>query len=311
MYKGIDISYHQGNIDFNKVKSNVDFIIIRSSYGMYQEDKKFREYANECERLKIPYGFYHYSYARNIEEANKEVTNMIKSIKDYNPTYPIIIDMEDADKWKENNGNPSNEMYQNICDYFCNKLEQNGYYAMIYANKNWFINRLNNSKLDRYDKWLAQWSNKPTYNKKFGIWQYTSKGKINGIKGFVDMDISYVNYPSIIKKTNVKDQILNKGDKFIIPGVFKVSEVSSKLDAIASSKITGQPFKNYHFIDAMPLIKTDIKGNRLANQVFKRGDYFIIPGVFETISNDAKTDAVYVKIGRRKNWIKAKVCYEV
>lgn len=198
-YKGIDISQHNGNIDFSKVQNEVDFIIIRCSYGFYQEDSKFREYANNCEKYKIPYGFYHYSYARNLDEAKKEVNGMISSIKNYHPTYPIIIDMEDADGWKLKNGNPSNDTYVKICDLFCKMLEDNGYYAMIYANNDWFTNRINSNYLDRYDKWLAQWTSKPTYKKNFGIWQYSSSGNVDGINGKVDMDISYKNYPAIIK----------------------------------------------------------------------------------------------------------------
>lgn len=314
MYKGIDISYHQGNIDFGKVKNQVDFVMIRSGYGMYQEDKNFRKYADECERLKIPYGFYHYSYARNIKEADIEVTGMLNSIKSYNPTYPIAIDMEDSDNWKANNGNPSNRTYQDICEYFCNKLEENGYYAIIYANKDWLENRLNTPRLDRFDKWLAQWGEKPTYNKPFGMWQYSNQGVIDGINGRVDLNIAYLNYPAIIKKdnqTSPKDQVLNKGDKFIIPGVFKVDSVSAKMDAVASSTLADKPFANYNYIDASVLTKTDKEGVRTANQVFKPGDYFIVPGIFVTLKNDRKTDAVYAKIGKRKTWIKAGPCYEV
>ena len=199
MSKGIDISQHNGNIDFSKVAKEVDFVIIRSSWGFYQEDSKFREYANNCEKYKIPYGFYHYSYARNLDEAKKEANGMVSSIQGYHPTFPIIIDMEDADGWKAKNGNPTNDMYIKICDLFCKTLEENGYYAMIYANKDWFVNRINSNSLDRYDKWLAQWTKSPSYNKSFGIWQYTDKGNVNGINGNVDMNIAYKDYPTIIK----------------------------------------------------------------------------------------------------------------
>jgi len=213
MIKGIDISQHNGNIDFSKVAKEVDFVIIRSSWGFYQEDSKFRIYANECERLNIPYGFYHYSYARNLDEAKCEVNGMINSIKNYNPTYPIIIDMEDADSWKRDNGNPTNQMYIDICNYFCNELENNGYYAMIYANKDWLENKINSNMLDRYDKWLAQWANKPSYGKQYGIWQYSSKGKISGISGNVDLDIAYKDYPNIIKNNKLNNYKNNKAKK--------------------------------------------------------------------------------------------------
>lgn len=133
----------------------------------------------------------------------------------------------------------------------------------------------------------------------------------------------YVNNPSewtklknSINSTNTpkpsyKDQILNPGDTFTVPGVFKVSAVSASMDAIASTQLSDKPFQTYNYIDAKPLIKTTANGNRTANQVFKVGDYFIIPGTFKTIKNDAPTNAVYAQIGRRKTWIKAGPCYEV
>ena len=200
MDKGIDISYHNGDIDFNKVKSDgIKFAMIRASYGFFNIDKKVIDNIRGCERAGMPYGFYHYSYARNLDEAKKEVDGFLNLVKDYNPTYPLVIDMEDADKWKEKNGPVSNDMYVKICDLFCREIEAHGYYAMIYANTDWFSNKLNASTLDRYDKWLADWRVTPNETIPRGIWQFTSKGLVNGINGYVDMNYSYKNYPSIIK----------------------------------------------------------------------------------------------------------------
>lgn len=200
MFKGIDISNHNGVINFNKVKAaGIQFAMIRSSYGWFNEDRSFRNNVNGCESVGLPYGLYHYSYARNLSEAKIEVEGLIKLAKTCNPTYPLIIDMEDADSWKRNNGNPSNDVLAQILEYECLELEKAGYYAMIYANLDWFKNRINDSRLDRFDKWLAQWADKPTYNKAFGIWQYTSDGYVDGINGRVDMNISYKDYASIVK----------------------------------------------------------------------------------------------------------------
>lgn len=117
--------------------------------------------------------------------------------------------------------------------------------------------------------------------------------------------------PTATTPTTKKDQILNPGDTFKIPGVFRVDAVSKSMDAIACTQLADRPFANYNYIDAQPLIKTDSRGNKTANQVFKVGDYFIIPGTFKTIKNHAKTNSVYTQIGRRKTWIKAGPCYEV
>ncbi len=212
-FKGIDVSTHQGIIDWNKVKeAGIQFAIIRAGYGTESVDSQFKRNADECTRLNIPFGAYWYSYARNLEESKLEVKKFIDTIKQYKLSYPAIIDMEDADGYKSKNG-VSNSTCIDICELECLELEKAGYYAMIYANLDWFKNRIDNTKLDRFDKWLAQWSSKPIYNKKFGIWQYTSSGQVIGINGRVDMNIAYSDYPSIIgnlKNNNISTPIAQK-----------------------------------------------------------------------------------------------------
>ena len=202
---GIDVSKHQGKINWEKVKSsNIKFAIIRSSYGFFTQDTYFERNFKECQRLNIPFGIYHYSYATNMKQAKEEVDGLLKLLKKYNikTTYPIYIDMEDADGWKEENGNPSNKMYQQICQYFCDRLIDNGYLPGIYANYHWWTTKLNSNKLDKYEKWVANYGKNDGnmrdggsgYLYKHGVWQYTSKGKIPGIKGSVDMNLGYIDY---------------------------------------------------------------------------------------------------------------------
>ncbi len=196
MLKGIDISSYQGNIDFNGVKSSgINFVMIRSSWGWFNEDTTFRANVNGCEAVGLPYGLYHYSYARNLNEAKIEADGLIRLAQSCKPTYPICIDMEDADRYKRKNG-VSNEMCIQICEYVCRRLEEAGYYAMIYANLDWLNNRINDLRLDRFDKWVAQWADRCTYAKPYGIWQYSDKGQIAGIRGNVDVNYSYKDYTS-------------------------------------------------------------------------------------------------------------------
>ncbi len=212
--KGIDISYHQGNIDFKKLKENVDFVMVRTSYGDFYEDKRHKEYISELEKYKIPYGLYHFSYATSVEASKNAAKKFIKLIKNYNPTYPVVIDIESS----EVTSDVRNDTLVEITKAFCEEVEKSGYYVMIYANLDYLNNKLNNSILDKYDKWLAQWSNKPTYNKPFGMWQYSSKGKIPGINGNVDLNIAYKDYPSLIQKLPEEDlkedtnYVVKKGD---------------------------------------------------------------------------------------------------
>ncbi len=209
--KGIDISHHQGDIDFEKLKGNIDFAMVRTSYGSFYEDRKYKQNIQGLQRVGIPYGLYHFSYATNVSDAKKEAKGFINLIKNYNPTYPVVIDIESSDR----TNNVSKDTLINIVKTICNEIEEAGYYVMIYANLDYLNNKLNESSLDKYDKWLAQWSNKPTYNKTFGMWQYSSKGSIPGIKGNVDLNIAYKDYPSIIKEkklNNYNNNVDNNND---------------------------------------------------------------------------------------------------
>ena len=194
--KGIDVSVHQGIIDWEKVKkSDIDFAIIRCGYGKNsedQDDKMYMRNIQECERLKIPYGVYLYSYALNAESALSEAEHVLRLIKGYSPQMGIWFDMEDADGYKIRNGMPSNETLVNICITFCEKIKENGYRVGIYANLEWLDNQLNDSKLDKYDKWVAQWNSVCNYTKKYVMWQYTDSGRVDGIEGPVDMNKYYM-----------------------------------------------------------------------------------------------------------------------
>lgn len=201
--KGIDISTWQGNVDFKKVKeAGIDFVIIRTGYGSSGKDNKLDANVKGCEAVGLPYGFYHYSYARNSQEAKTEVQNLLNLIKGYKPTYPVYIDMEDADGYKKK-FNVSYANCINICEIECLALEEAGYYAGIYANLDWLNNKINSSKLDRFDKWVAQWATKCTYAGSYGVWQYTSDGKVNGISGRVDMNECFKDYPTLIKNAGL------------------------------------------------------------------------------------------------------------
>ena len=192
---GIDVSKHNGKIDWQKVKnSGIQFAIIRVGYGenlQSQDDTMFEYNVSECERLGIPYGVYLYSYALNTKNASSEADHMLRLIKGHNPEYGIWYDLEE-DNYKIQNGMPSNETFVDIAVTFCEKIKANGYDKVgIYANLDWWINRINSPRLDFYEKWVAQWGEKCTYNKDYIMWQYTDKGQVDGISGYVDMNKYY------------------------------------------------------------------------------------------------------------------------
>lgn len=204
MSKGIDVSAHQGNINWDAVKaSGIDFAIIRISYGQNSVDSKAIRNIEECIRVGMPFGVYTYSYALNINNAINEANLVIKTLAPYKDKvkFPVIIDMEDADGYKlRNNINYSTCI--DICEIFCKYIESFGYYAGIYANLDWLNNKINNNKLDRFDKWVAQWSNTCDYKKEYALWQYSSKGVISGIQGNVDLNYALKDYPTRINNNN-------------------------------------------------------------------------------------------------------------
>lgn len=218
MAKGIDVSSYQGNINWEETKESIDFAIIRCGFGgnlSSQDDNKYARNTQECERLNIPYGVYLYSYATTIEEANSEVEHTLRLIKGKKIEYPIFLDVE-----SEVQKQLPLETLNDVVSHYCQKMEEAGYYVGIYANLDWFVNRLNSPKLDQFDHWLAQWSSEPTYTKPFGMWQYTSKLKITGIDGFVDGDIAYKDYPKIIRENGLN----HLEDRTPDPRKFKVGD---------------------------------------------------------------------------------------
>ena len=199
---GIDISYYQGNIDFKKVKlSGIDFAILRIGYGMYdnQKDKKFEDYYQGCKNNDIEVGVYLYSYALSVEDAEKEANLVLKWLNGRNLQLPVYFDIEDKSQAKL-----QKSVLNKICETFCNTIEKGGYWAGIYSNKNWADNIISGKELGkRYTYWIAQYNDKCTYTGPYAMWQCSSKGRVNGINGYVDKDILYQNLGGKLKSNDI------------------------------------------------------------------------------------------------------------
>lgn len=280
--KGIDISHHQGEIDFNKLKGNIDFAMVRTSYGSFYEDRKYKRNIKGLESIGVPYGLYHFSYATNIEDAKKEANGFINIIKKYNPTYPVVIDIESSNRTQSVNNN----MLVDITDTICSMIESAGYYVMIYANLDYLNGKLNSSKLDRYDKWLAQWTKSPTYNKSFGIWQYSSKGSLPGINGNVDLNISYKDYPSIIGKKNndntssntrQDEKIENNSTNYVVKKGDTLIKIASKYNMSYKTLVSYNNIKDANKIYVGQIIKIPKKDEVIipSTYIVKKGDNLI------------------------------------
>ena len=203
IFRGIDVSKWQGDINWKKVSTDgVDFVMIRSSYGSEHTDEKLKNNVTGCEKYGIDYGFYHYTYAKSASEARKEAKYFLKTIKNYDPTYPIVLDIEEEYFKKM-----SRKKVTDIIVAFMEELENAGYYAMIYSSPNFINNYTDFSRLTKYDIWIACWGDEERlnsyYDGHYGMWQYSSTGSVNGIKGDVDLDYSYKDYAYIIKKNGL------------------------------------------------------------------------------------------------------------
>lgn len=206
MKKGIDLSCWQENVDYNKLKEQgIEFAIIRDGYGKNktQKDKLFETHYNGLKNVGIKIGAYHYSYFTSIEGAKKEAKMCLEFIKDKSFELPVFIDVEEnriIGQGKEN-------ITQGIIE-FCKIIENAGYKAGVYANLNWFTTYIDVQKIIDcgYAIWLAQWNSSITANFKVNYWQYTSKGKLEGISGNVDLNyqinaVDNVNKPVDNKKS--------------------------------------------------------------------------------------------------------------
>lgn len=187
--KGIDVSHHQGTVDWKKVKADgVEFAIIRCGLGMNQTNQDDTQWFNNvkgCEENNIPYGVYLYSYANTVAKAQSEAEHVLRLIKGHTLQYPVYYDMEDTSVL----GKVSTEQLGKIAETFVNKIKAAGYQTGVYSNKYNFETYLTSNVFDQWNKWVAQYNSVScTYNKKYQIWQATDKGTVDGINGAVDID---------------------------------------------------------------------------------------------------------------------------
>jgi GH25 family lysozyme M1 (1,4-beta-N-acetylmuramidase) len=210
MLKGIDVSDVQKIIDWPTVKrAGLDFAMLKCGYGnnqSNQDEDYFRHNVSECERLGIPWGAYLYSYAMSEADAPGEVQHVKRVLSGLRPSYPVIIDMEDADGYKARHGGiPAPQVITDILKAELSALEGAGYYAGWYANKDWCLNHLCSDQLSRWLFWYAR-PGVSSPDRPCGIWQNQqgeTGGRWPGVNGSCDLDISYNDYAAVIKKAGL------------------------------------------------------------------------------------------------------------
>lgn len=199
---GIDVSYAQGKIDWDKIADQIDFAIIQCGYGQdrtSQDDKHFKRNIEACERLGIPYGIYLYSYAKNTTMADGEAKHAIRLAKGCQLSLPVYYDLEEASL-----GNVAASNMR----VFGMAIERAGYWAGVYSGEYYYNAHL--SSVKDYTKWIARYGSnsgkpgtKPNVSN-IAIWQYSSRGKLPGITGYVDVNVAFTD---LIKAVTGKDYI--------------------------------------------------------------------------------------------------------
>ena len=191
----IDVSYHNGVINWERVKaSGCAGAILRCGYGdniASQDDKQWIRNLAECERLGIPVGVYLYSYATCDRQAQSELDHILRLIKGHTFQLPIFIDVEE----------PGTQNYApRCCEIVCEGLKANGYTPGIYASLSWFSNHLGSVR-GKYIEWMARYKNLPedTYKGQYAIWQYASDGQVDGVSGRVDVNHCYMEFGGTVQ----------------------------------------------------------------------------------------------------------------
>jgi GH25 family lysozyme M1 (1,4-beta-N-acetylmuramidase) len=196
---GIDVSKWNGVIDWDKVKNaGVEFAIIRAGYrgsvtGSLVEDPYFVENIRGAKAAGVEVGIYFFTQAVNEVEAVEEASMVMALTKDYELDFPIFIDTEGAGGNGRADGLDA-QVRTKVCQAFCETLANEGYLAGVYASRNWYNTQLDTGALQAFSIWLAEYRSVPLYQGYYEMWQYTSKGKVDGIEGNVDMNICYVVY---------------------------------------------------------------------------------------------------------------------
>lgn len=196
-HKGIDVSRHQGEIDWQKVgETDVEFVFIRVGYrgygnGRMVEDEQFVDNIKGALGAGLKVGVYYFSQAVNTEEALEEANFVLEQIAPYKVEMPVVVDVEKVSDSQGRMNLISVEERTNITMAFCEAIEAAGYIPMIYHNMEMGVMLLDLEPLENYEKWFAYYGTELYYPYDYQVWQYSEKGSVEGISGDVDLNISF------------------------------------------------------------------------------------------------------------------------
>lgn len=194
--KGIDVSYYQGSIDWEKVKSQgYDFVFIRIGYrgygtsGVLKLDNLFYQNIQGAQNAGLDVGVYFFAQAINEQEALEEAHFVLDALKGYKLQLPVVYDPEHIRDDSARTDNVSGEQFTKNTIAFCNTIKKAGFEPMIYSNMVWEAFYFDMTKLQDYPIWYADYETIPQTPYNFSFWQYSEKGSVDGIEGIVDLNI--------------------------------------------------------------------------------------------------------------------------
>ena len=196
---GIDVSKYQKEIDWDVVAAEgVEFAIIRCGYrgmqtGALVEDPYFRANLEGAKKAGIKVGIYFFSQAVNPVEAVEEASMVLELLSGEKVDYPVFIDIEGGGGTARADQIDADTRTL-VCEYFCKTIKNAGYTPGIYSGRWYYYNKMHAEKLEKYTIWLAEYRDTPLYENRYDMWQYTSKGTVAGIEGYVDLNVSYLGY---------------------------------------------------------------------------------------------------------------------
>ena len=202
--EGIDVSSHQGEVDWQQVKAaGKGFAILRAGWSWYEggltRDSRFPENAAGAEAAGLPWGAYLYAYDRTPEAARASARRLGALLAGYRMEYPVAYDFEDGQYLSA-----SPEENTAVCRAFLEELEGQGYYAALYTYANFAKNFLRMEELSPWDFWVAAYQEPlVSWQGSWGLWQYSAAGEVPGIRGRVDLDRARRDYPAIIRRAGL------------------------------------------------------------------------------------------------------------
>lgn len=206
-YVGVDVSAHQGKINWTKVKkAGIRFAFIRVGVrghktGKIQYDKYFKYNIENAKKNGVMVGVYFFTQAINTQEALEEANFVLNCIKEYKLELPVVYDMEFVNDKNSRTrlAKLNNEQRTDMAIAFLEQIKKSGYTPMFYACKSWLEKAVQLSRLNDYYIWYARYNDYPGYNYRYHIWQYTEKGRVDGIAGNVDLNVCLYNFKKVIK----------------------------------------------------------------------------------------------------------------